>query len=242
MTSPNDKITRNGQTLTRRVWDLIAAVGKENGVTLQVGQGGFKAGSGASASAGTHDRGDVFDIRINGMSRSKCLAVVNDFREWYGDAWLRSPEFGWPASAGGSHIHVVMADSHYALSRGAQQQVTAYNNGRNGLASNARDPHPRPARQHFPADAHPPVPPADTRPAVRLANLRYGQRNDDVKDLQRALNRHNVSADLPVTGFYGDLTDAAVRADQRRHGFGNDAPKQSHVGRSQAAHLGLRVV
>jgi hypothetical protein len=239
MSSPHDKITRNGQTLTRRVWDLIAAVGRENGVTLRVTQGGFKNGGGAAASGSTHDKGDVYDISVSGLSRSKALAVVDDFRRWYGDAWLRTPEFGWPSSAGGPHIHVVQADSHYALSRGAQQQVAAYNNGRNGLRNNARDPHPRPARQHFP-----PTAPAPTRPAppsVRLANLKYGLRNDDVKDLQNALNRHNLSPDLPVTGFYGDQTDAAVRLCQQRHGFGSDAPKHSNVGRSQAAHLGLRI-
>lgn len=240
MSSPHDKITRNGATLTRRVWELIAAVGRENGVTLRVVQGGFRAGHGATASAGTHDMGDVYDLSIAGMTRTKALAVVVDLREWYGDAWLRTPEFGWPRSAGGSHIHVVQADSHYALSRGAQQQVAAYNNGRNGLRSNLRDPHPRPPRQHFPPTAPAPARPAP--PSVRLTNLRYGLTNDDVKDLQRALNRHNVSADLPVTGFYGDATDAAVRADQHRHGFGEDAPKHSFVGRSQAAHLGLRVL
>jgi hypothetical protein len=146
---PNDKITKNGQILTRRVWALIADVGRENGRTLRVVQGGFKHGHGASASGSTHDQGDVYDISIGGMTRSQALAVVNDFREWYGDAWLRTPEFGWPSSAGGPHIHVVQADSHYALSRGAQQQVTAYNNGRNGLSNNGRDPHPQPPRKHY---------------------------------------------------------------------------------------------
>lgn len=74
---------------------------------------------------------------------------------------------------------------------------------------------------------------------VRLANLRYGLTNDDVKDLQRALNRHLSGDDLPVTGFYGDMTDAAVRRCQQAHDLGNDAPKHSNVGPRQAAHLGL---
>ena len=241
MTSPNDKITRNGQTLTRRVWDLIAAVGKENGVTLQVSQGGFKKGSGASASAGTHDSGDVYDIRIAGMTRSKMLAVVNDFREWYGDAWARTPEFGWPSSAGGPHIHVVQADSHYALSSSAQSQVAAYNKKKNGLRSNLRDPHPQPTRRHYPASAAPA--PAPSKPTVRLVKLKYGVKNNsDVKDLQRALNKHNVSADIPVTGNYLDQTDAAVRACQRKHDLGSDTARHSYVGKMQAVHLGLKPI
>jgi peptidoglycan hydrolase-like protein with peptidoglycan-binding domain len=85
------------------------------------------------------------------------------------------------------------------------------------------------------------VPASSSSPAVRLANLRYGLTNDDVKDLQRALNRHLSGPDLPVTGFYGDQTDAAVRRCQQAHDLGEDAPRHSFVGSRQAAHLGLRV-
>jgi hypothetical protein len=244
MSSPNDKLTRNGQTLTRRVWELIADVGHENGVALVLVQGGFKAGHGASASAGTHNKGDVYDISIRGLTRTKQLAVVRDLREWYGDAWLRTPEFGWPSSAGGPHIHVVQADSYYALSSGAKQQVAAYNNGRNGLRSNLRDPFFRPVtRRHFTGSAHSHVivpPPAHA--AVRLANLRYGLTNDDVKDLQRALNAHLSGPDIPVDGRYGSTTDAMVRRDQAAHVQPADAAGHSSVGARQAAHLGLRVV
>jgi murein DD-endopeptidase MepM/ murein hydrolase activator NlpD len=77
-------------------------------------------------------------------------------------------------------------------------------------------------------------------PAVRLENLRYGRSHDDVKDLQRALNAH-LHLSLPLTGFYGDQTDAAVRKCQYDHDLGEDAPKHSFVGSRQAVHLGLRV-
>jgi hypothetical protein len=76
---------------------------------------------------------------------------------------------------------------------------------------------------------------------VRLDNLRYGKTNDDVKDLQRALNRHLSGDDLPVTGYYGDMTDAAVRRCQQAHDLGEDAPRHSFVGSRQARHLGLVV-
>lgn len=77
-------------------------------------------------------------------------------------------------------------------------------------------------------------------PTVRLSNLKYGLTNDDVKDLQKALNSH-LHLSLPLTGFYGDQTDAAVRKCQYDHDFGEDAPKHSFVGSAQARHLGLHV-
>jgi hypothetical protein len=146
--NPHDKVTRNGCTLTRRVWHLIHDVELENDVDLIVVQGGFRGGHGASASAGTHDKGDVYDITARNLSERKALAVVRDLREWYGLAYLRSPKYGWTST--GAHIHVVQADSHFALSAGAKQQVAAYNRGRNGLANNGPDPFYRPThRRHF---------------------------------------------------------------------------------------------
>jgi hypothetical protein len=242
MSSPNDKVSRGGIVLTRRVWGLVAHVGHKVGKPLTVVQGGFRAGHGASASAGTHDKGDVYDISIRNLTYAERLEAVEEFRAWYGDAWLRDPAHGWPASAGGPHIHVVQADSYYALAPGAQQQVRAYNLGANGLRSNARDPFARPhTRRHFVLGAPTPTPTPKPRPKVALANLHYGARNDDVRDLQRALNAHFGGPDLPVTGFYGDQTDAAVRRDQSAHDLGSDAPKHSSVGPRQAAHLGLVV-
>lgn len=91
-----------------------------------------------------------------------------------------------------------------------------------------------------------PTPPAPKPPAgrvpVNLRNLKYGVRNNaDVKDLQRALNATH-GAKLPVTGNYLDLTDAAVRSCQKKHGYGLDPKRKSFVGRKQAAHLGLKPV
>ena len=93
---------------------------------------------------------------------------------------------------------------------------------------------------------HVPTPPAPKPPVlvpVNLRNLKYGvMNNDDVRDLQRALNRHNLSPDLPVTGNYRDQTDAAVRRCQKLHHFGLDPVKHSYVGRKQAVHLGLKPI
>ncbi len=83
------------------------------------------------------------------------------------------------------------------------------------------------------------------RPRVRLSKLRFGVTDATaVRRLQRALNRHRDPDDpvLPLTGNYLDLTDAAVRLCQLRHGFGHDPSGASFVGAAQAAHLfGARV-
>lgn len=230
MPSPNDRITRNGKTLSRRVWALIEDVEKEVGIPLRVMQGSFNRG-GVRQSAGTHDGGGAVDISVAGMTEAQAIKVVVAFRKRYGDAWLRSPKYGWPPRLGGSHIHVIIADEP-GLSYGARQQVIAYNAGRNGLASRRPDPFPRPAQKPFHMDGtpHTIVP---SHVAVKLANLKFGAHNDDVKDLQRALHV------TPVDGIYGKVTDAAVRADQRKHGWTPDREGHSNVGPRQAAALGL---
>lgn len=73
----------------------------------------------------------------------------------------------------------------------------------------------------------------DHHPHVKLANLHYGEKNNDVKQLQRALNVH------PVSGYYGPKTDQAVRANQRSHGWHPDHRHHSSVGPVQARALRL---
>lgn len=233
--SDRDKITRNGKTLTRRVWALIEDVEKEVGLQLTVVQGSYH--SGTSQSAGTHDRGGAIDISVHGMSESTAIKVCTAFRKRYGDAWYRSPKYGWPSNLSGPHIHVIVADEP-DLSQGAKNQVAAYNRGENGLASHARDPFPRPTQHHFGSGGSTHV---SSGAAVHLSNLRYGKTNDDVKDLQRALNSHQSGTDLLVDGIYGEATDRHVRDHQRAQGWTPDAAKHSFVGPQQAAKLGLRV-
>lgn len=149
-TSPNTKVQRNGQTLTRRAWDLIADAARAAGLDpddIYVGQGGFKGGGGASASAGTHDGGDVFDIRLRNLPHSKWVTFNTELRRRNVCAWVRSADYGWTST--GPHIHGVLRDSYYPLSSGAKQQVRDYDNGRNGLASGRPDPFPRPKQYPY---------------------------------------------------------------------------------------------
>jgi hypothetical protein len=155
MTSPNDRVTVDGQTLTRRVWALIADASAAVGLSepVAVGQGGYKGGGGASASAGTHDGGDVFDLRISRIPESKWVPLNTELRKRNVCAWVRSPEYGWTST--GPHLHGVVRDSHDPLSPGARKQVENYDDGLNGLANEARDPFPRPAQHPYVMGAAP---------------------------------------------------------------------------------------
>jgi hypothetical protein len=80
---------------------------------------------------------------------------------------------------------------------------------------------------------------SDAPNGVHLSLLRYGNSGPDVKELQRALNKHYPAADIPETGNYLGITDSYVRRCQQEHGFGHDPAGKSFVGRQQAEHLGL---
>jgi peptidoglycan hydrolase-like protein with peptidoglycan-binding domain len=166
------------------------------------------------------------------MTRAQALRLVNELRKRNVAAWLRAPGYGWnqPRNV---HIHGIVKDTP-GLSYGARRQVINYNNGLNGLASKRRDPHPRPAQkkfalpgQHIPDNSH--------KVYVKIANLKYGKSNADVKDLQRKLK---VAPD----GYYGPVTDNAVRAHQKKMKLNPDPKGKSFVGPKQAEALGLTVL
>lgn len=229
--SPWDRVWRGTKRLTRRDWALVDDVSKEVGVALKVVQGSW---SGAQASAGTHSGAGAIDISVRDMSRAKRLQVVDAFRRRNGAAWLRTPEFGWN-QPDNEHIHVIVKDTP-GLSYAAQRQVVNYNTGLNGLASKKKDPHPRPAQAKFLIPGMIDYPPVTPEMAVRLSNLMYGKRNDDVKDLQKALK-------IARDGWYGPVTDKAVIAHQKKMGFRPvDRPGKSYVGPKQARALGLSIL
>lgn len=127
------RITWRGKRLNTRTRDMILGAEKILGFPLTIVQGSYNAG-GVSASAGTHDGGGAADFSTRGMSNTRKLNVVSALRKVGFAAWLRYPSQGdWS-----EHIHAI-AKGDLDLSRGARNQVTAYMNGRNGLASNGRD-------------------------------------------------------------------------------------------------------
>lgn len=125
------RVTFRGKRLNTRTRDMILAAEKLLGYPLTIIQGSYNAG-GVAASAGTHDGGGAVDVWGRGLSDA--TTVTNVLRRVGFAAWHRTPAQGnW-----GHHVHAIaIGDSD--LSRGARNQVTAYLNGRNGLASNGRD-------------------------------------------------------------------------------------------------------
>ena len=173
---PDEQVTRGGQTLTARVWALIADVEHELGLQLDVVQGGFKKGTAAVASGSTHDVGDVFDIRARNVPRERQVDVVVAFRRRNVCMWLRDPAHGWTET--GPHFHGVVRDSAYGLSTAAQWQVDEYDYRRNGLsgASSAPDPFPRPAQHPFVMEDDMPLTDAEIEKiARRSAELVWAQ-------------------------------------------------------------------
>ena len=170
--SLNTVVTRNGEKLTERVWLLIDDVERATGLNLRVVQGGF--GGAISASAGTHDRGDVFDLSCLGLTDAQSVAVVIALRRRNGCAWVRSRKYGWTKTS--AHIHCVMRDSAHGLSTGALRQVAEYDAGYDGLSGSGRDPHPRPKQTHWtpapPPPVAPPYDPAEDEPMTIVKRLR----------------------------------------------------------------------
>ncbi|MCY7282148.1 MAG: peptidoglycan-binding protein [Cyanobacteria bacterium CAN_BIN43] len=89
------------------------------------------------------------------------------------------------------------------------------------------------ALQNAPAVATTPTPGSPTlRPAVITRLLQPGDSGEDVKALQQRLTERKYYTG-PVTGFYGDLTEAAVRNLQRS----NNLPIDGFFGAKSAAVL-----
>ena len=203
---PTARITRQGSSATgedsgtasARTWAIIDAARKEVGVPVRrarVTKGGWLPGS--RLSGDTHAGGGAVDIGAVLMTQDTALELVQVLRVHCGPGvWLRDEDHGWTASP--AHIHALVADEP-GLSRGALSQVRAALKGRNGLANNQPDPHPRPAWQPFRLWGTP-----APWPGHRLA---IGVTGEAVRTLQRSL-------EIVADGEFGPQTKARVRAFQ----------------------------
>lgn len=138
MNEPAHNYTRTkygGKTVNRRTLDMLLAAESIFGEPFVLSQGSYNAG--VSASAGTHDRGGVVDISVNGMSSVERDRAVQALRRVGFFAWLRTPpKFTY-------HIHAV-AIGDRELSPAAQSQVKQGFADRDGLAGRGPDPAPDP--------------------------------------------------------------------------------------------------
>jgi hypothetical protein len=141
MGGPNDRVTWRGVTLDRRTADMMGEVERLMGCTLRPSQGSW---SGAAASAGTHSGGGAVDLVDNTWAAGNYDRVVQYARQVGFAAWHRTPQ----QSDWVRHAHLIAVQpggkgDRGVLSGAAHDQVVDYFEGRNGLASNARDDGPR---------------------------------------------------------------------------------------------------
>lgn len=116
---------------------MLDAAEKRLGINLTIVQGSYRNGAGATASAGTHDRGGVVDIRTWDIPAHVGVGrVTRVLRDVGFAAWYRTQAQGFDP-----HIHAV-AIGDAELPALAASQVTSYRAGRTGLASNLLDPQP----------------------------------------------------------------------------------------------------
>lgn len=97
-------------------------------------QGAYSGG--VQASAGTHNGGGAIDVHYTTADTDEKILA---WRRSGVAMWRRRPWEGpW-----GEHAHGIWIGCDH-VSSGAANQIRAYRDGRNGLANNARDPHPNP--------------------------------------------------------------------------------------------------
>jgi hypothetical protein len=179
----------------------IEAAEKKGGHEFEITQGSYQ--SSVEQSAGTHDRGGAVDFAWCG--HWTCLRAL---REVGFAAWHRTPAQGdWS-----HHVHAVLID-HPDLAPSAARQVTAYRNGRNGLANNGPDDGPR--VNPIPVFKWPPVQEDDMfsdqdRELLQSVSTRLaGQGKRDVEWEQKEIAR-----DRALTALVGRIEAIALRLEQ----------------------------
>lgn len=134
----------------RGVWASDYEWGRWEAVVFDVGfrpvitQGPWQKlnpGGGAPNSAGYHDYGGTFDLRVKDLTDEQVGRLVRSLRRAGCVAWLRNVQHGGFTDP---HIHFVMAGAPN-LSSGATWQVSEYRIDNDGLSSRGPDYHWRPS-------------------------------------------------------------------------------------------------
>ena len=173
------------------MWDWWLNVCDYLGFTPTVTQSAWMTmnGGGAAASAGYHDGGGCFDLRVYDRTQSEIARMIRTLREHGAAAWLRDRHRGGFTDP---HIHFVLG-TDFDLASGAAYQWRDYIAGGDGMGG--RDYHPRPS----PLVTKPPPLEEDMTPELkaefdkihtRLDNERerdIAERERDRRDLLRVL-------------------------------------------------------
>ena len=144
---PYKKVTFRGVTLDRRTRAAFLlmerryrAVAPKKRGKLRIGQGSYSNGS---MSGSTHAQGGAIDVMFAGLNPKQQRAVVK-FGRLVGFAmWSRKDPKVWGYN--NEHAHGILR-GHRTASPAAQQQVAAYDAGRDGLVSNLPDREWRPKK------------------------------------------------------------------------------------------------
>lgn len=145
------KVTRDGKTLTARMWQMLEDAYAAAGVAgyLVVTQGSFRASDPNPSSGTTHNEGGAADLRTWNLPASAqanlCERLIVELRKRGGCAWYRDQAHG----GFDPHIHVILRDDVPAPSSSGRWQVSEYDAGRDGLSAGGRDYHPRPTQTPY---------------------------------------------------------------------------------------------
>lgn len=132
MPKPTDRTQHDGKTVDWLTHCVLLEMEIRLGYRLTIVQGSFNKGVGASA--GTHDGSGCVDLSAYDWQNKVRVGRAVGLAIWH----RTSSQGPWNA-----HCHGVTIGAA-GLAPVAARQVTAYFNGRNGLASNARDNFARP--------------------------------------------------------------------------------------------------
>lgn len=144
---PNFTVRRRGTDSSGRpiyatdyMWSWWLGVCGELGFSPVITQGAFmsRAGGGASASAGYHDLGACFDLRVWNLTDAQVAKTIATLRANGAAAWLRNVQHGGFTDP---HIHLVLGTDS-PLDDGAAYQWRSYQVGGDGMGG--KDYHPRP--------------------------------------------------------------------------------------------------
>lgn len=133
---------RQGKKFDARTAKMVDALTAEFG-PFHIVQGSYNPGK-VEASAKTHDLGGAIDVSDNGMDSSEREDFVRKARSIGWAMYWRPDGLKWDSHFHGIAIQPGGKYDRGALHSDAHNQVIDYYEGRDGLAGDGKDPHPRP--------------------------------------------------------------------------------------------------
>lgn len=201
-----------------RTRDKLRTAEAALGFEFTIVQGSYRAGSGAAASAGTHDGGGVIDLRTWNLPASiSPHEAVGALRRAGFIAWYRHRGQGFDP-----HIHAIDYGNPW-LHHSAAAQVRMWEQGFNGLASWGRDDHPvRNIPKAVPAKRKAPKP-KDWFDMASEADLRKIVREEIRRELNRKIKVRKLGGGkkgVPFRNVLARINNMLTKQEERDRGRG----------------------